>query len=61
MGPFPAPLVRKAGTYRAQLMVEVSRGAGLLSRLGRIEGCVRAVKARRALRWAIDVDPFEMG
>ena len=61
IGPFPAPLVRKAGTYRAQLLIEVSREAGLLQRLARIEDCVRAVKAQRALRWAIDVDPLEMG
>ena len=61
LGPFPAPLVRKAGTYRAQLLIEVSREAGLLQRLAGIETCVRAVKARRALRWAIDVDPQEMG
>lgn len=60
-GPFPAPLARKAGTHRAQLLLEMPRGGPLRARLTRVEASIRDVKVPRGVRWSVDVDPIEMG
>lgn len=59
LGPYPAPMERRAGRYRAQVMLQSDLRAPLqhlltqwLPRLGRLP------EARR-VRWSIDVDPAE--
>ncbi len=56
-GPVPASMEKKAGRYRAQLVV-------VASRRGTLAGCVRAlieagesVPSRRSVRWSVDIDP----
>lgn len=60
-GPFSAPLARKAGYYRAQLWLELERGAGLLARLDAVTAAIVALGPSRQVRWSVDVDPIEMG
>jgi len=60
LGPAPAPMERREGRYRAQLLLDgAGRGAlhGLLSRL---IPQVEALKSARRVRWSLDVDPGEM-
>ncbi|WP_194757385.1 primosomal protein N' [Aliidiomarina indica] len=57
IGPMPAPLARKAGRYRYQLMLHAASRAALhkllLSKLSLIETLAQTRKAR----WSLDIDP----
>ncbi len=60
-GPLPAALARKAGRFRAQLILQ-SRSRGNLKRsLSRLCADVDAMKLSRSLKWSVDVDPQETG
>lgn len=60
MDPVPSPMERRAGRYRAQLLVRSSERAPLHNFLNWwIEGLERDVAGRR-LRWSIDVDPIDL-
>ena len=59
-GPFPAPMERRAGKYRAQLLLQAPQRA-LLQQL--LTTCLPALESQRdtrKVRWSIDVDPMEM-
>lgn len=60
MDPTPAPMERRAGRYRAQLLVRASTHrtlhAFLEDWLTRLEASPRA----RQVRWSLDVDPLDM-
>lgn len=59
-GPVPAPMERRAGSYRAHLLVQ-SNSRGDLHRL--LAGWLpqmRSLKSARRVRWSVDVDPQEM-
>ncbi len=59
-GPFPAPMERRAGRTRAQLLLQSNSRSTLqqllVSWLSRLE----TLKSGRKVRWSIDVDPLEM-
>jgi primosomal protein N' (replication factor Y) len=57
--PVPAPLERKAGFERAQLMVRARRRGALQAFLPEWKQALEALTARH-VRWAIDVDPQEV-
>lgn len=60
MGPVAAPMMRRQGRYRYQLLLQ-SQQRGLLHQwLGIIESAIYASKLTRQVRWSIDVDPQEM-
>jgi primosomal protein N' (replication factor Y) len=56
--PVPAPLARKAGKARAQLLVEADSRSALQAFLGPWLASLNALRARQ-VRWALDVDPVE--
>ena len=60
LGPVPSPMERRAGRYRAQLLVDAtSRGA--LQRF--LPGWItelESLPSARKVRWSVDVDPQEM-
>ncbi len=59
-GPVPAPMERRAGSFRAHLLVQ-SNSRGELHRL--LAGWLpqmRGLKSARRVRWSVDVDPQEM-
>lgn len=60
-GPLPAPMPRRAGYQRSQVLIE-SENRGLMQAFlpAWIES-LRNVPAARKVRWSIDVDPVEMG
>ena len=60
LGPVPSPMERRAGRYRAQLLVDAgSRGAMQRFLPGWIADLESLASARK-VRWSVDVDPQEM-
>ncbi len=60
LGPAPAAMARRAGRHRAQLLVESRSRAALQGFLGEWVAAIAALRAPRALRWSLDVDPAEV-
>ena len=61
MGPVSAPMERRGGRYRAQLLLRSASRADLQTFLGPwVEGLDR-IRGRRGLRWSLDVDPIDLG
>ncbi len=59
LGPMPSPFGKKAGVYRAQLILQSPRRA-TLQRLGpRLLQLLESNSMSRKLRWSIDVDPTD--
>jgi primosomal protein N' (replication factor Y) len=59
-GPLPAPMPRRAGFQRSQVLIEAAeRGAMQAFLPGWLE-VVRSLPDARRVRWSIDVDPVEM-
>lgn len=59
-GPVPAPMEKRAGRFRAHLLVQTAQRRELQSRLGQWVAEIGALKGARRVRWSIDVDPQEM-
>ena len=59
-GPFPAPMERRAGRSRAQLLLQSSSRASLQQLLTPWLQRLEILKSGRRVRWSIDVDPLEM-
>jgi len=60
LGPVDAPLARKAGRYRQQLLLESTRRNILHAALSSLEPRLEDSKAARRARWSIDVDPVQL-
>ncbi len=60
LGPVPAPMERRAGRYRAQLLLLASRRIQLQKALAACIPEMGALKQARRVRWSLDVDPAEM-
>ncbi len=60
LGPAPAAMARRAGRHRAQLLVESPARAPLQGFLSQWVPQVASLRAPRALRWSVDVDPLEV-
>ncbi len=60
-GPMPAPMPRRAGYQRSQLLVECADRAIMQAFLGAWIAELRGLPQARRVRWSIDVDPVEMG
>ncbi len=60
LGPVPAPMERRAGRYRAQLLVESAERSALRRLLDRWVPQLEGSKSGRRVRWSLDVDPQEM-
>lgn len=59
-GPVPAPMERRAGRWRAQLMVHAQRRPELQCFLEEWMPQVEGLKSGRRVRWSLDVDPSEL-
>ncbi|HET7651326.1 MAG TPA: primosomal protein N', partial [Gammaproteobacteria bacterium] len=59
LGPVPAPMERRAGRYRAQLLLLAAQRAALHSGLAQVLPQIQSLRAARRVRWSIDVDPAE--
>ncbi|MBK1723300.1 primosomal protein N' [Thiocystis violacea] len=60
LGPVPAPMGRRAGRHRAQLLVQCAERPLLQRFLGQWTAALRRLPKRRGLRWSLDVDPQDM-
>ena len=60
LGPQPAPMERRAGRYRAQLLVQASDRHSLQNFLGPWLQKLEGLQSGRKVRWSVDVDPQDM-
>lgn len=60
LGPIPAPMERRAGRFRAQLLVQSQNRAALHKLLFQLRHYCENSKHSRAVRWSLDVDPTDM-
>jgi len=58
--PLPAPMERKAGKFRAQLLLKADSRGALQLLLSAACPQVESMKAARLTRWSIDVDPVDL-
>ncbi len=58
--PLPAPMERRAGRYRAQLLVQSNARPPLHAFLGRWVAELAEAKFSKKVRWSLDVDPLDM-
>ncbi len=60
LGPVDAPMARRAGRYRAQLLLQSSDRRSLHTLLTDLRPILENDAAARKVRWSIDVDPIEL-
>jgi primosomal protein N' (replication factor Y) len=60
LGPAPASMERRAGRYRAQLLLEARSRPSLKQFLDEWLPRVEQLRHPRPLRWSVDVDPIEV-
>ncbi|KRW61599.1 primosomal protein N' [Pseudomonas sp. TTU2014-080ASC] len=60
LGPVPAPMERRAGRFRAQLLLQGNARAGLHRLLHHWMPVLEQMPAGRAVRWSLDVDPIDL-
>ncbi len=59
-GPVPAPMERRGGRYRAQLLLQSTQRPQLQRYLDRWLPLVEGHEAGRRVRWSLDVDPVDL-
>ncbi len=60
LGPIPSPMERRAGRYRAQLLIQAPQRGALHRLLTPLLPELEKSKLGRKVRWSLDVDPIEM-
>lgn len=60
LGPVPAPMEKRAGHYRAHLLIQATRRSDLHQLLDAWLPGLKKIPGQRKVRWALDVDPTEM-
>ena len=60
LGPLPAPMPRRAGFQRAQLVVSALRRPALHAALDAALPVLRDAPEGKRLRWSVDVDPVDL-
>lgn len=60
LGPAPAPMGKRAGWHRAQLLLQAGRRADLQQLLSRWTPTLAQLPHVRRVRWSLDVDPVEL-
>ena len=58
--PMPAPMARRAGRARGQLLLTAAQRPALQSSLGQWIPRLYELKSARKVRWSIDVDPVDL-
>lgn len=59
-GPLPAPMPRRAGMHRAQLLVSATQRRTLHGALDAVVPSLHALPEARKARWSLDVDPVDL-
>ncbi len=60
LGPIPAPMPRRAGRYRAQLLLQSHSRPALQAFLTQLTPRIETLPTGRYVRWSLDVDPLEI-
>jgi len=60
LGPVDAPMARRAGRFRAQLLLQSSDRKALHTVLGHLRPVLESEPIARRVRWSVDVDPVEL-
>ena len=60
LGPAPAPMERRSGRYRAQLLLQAEHRPPLHQLLNQLLARIEGSKQARQVRWSLDVDPVEL-
>ncbi|TVP93163.1 MAG: primosomal protein N' [Pseudomonadaceae bacterium] len=60
LGPVPSPMERRAGRYRAQLLLQANQRAPLHSLLHQLLPLLEQDPLGRKVRWSLDIDPLDM-
>jgi len=60
IGPLPAPMQRKSGRFRAQLLLGGKSRAAVRRTAERIVELAESLPEGKRLRWSVDIDPLEM-
>lgn len=60
-GPVPAPMEKRAGRFRAHLLLQAPRRGPLHDLLAALIPHVENLPMARRVRWSVDVDPQELG
>ncbi len=60
LGPVAAPMERRAGRYRAQLLLQSAHRPALHRLLERWIPGLEKMKSARRVRWSLDVDPIDL-
>ncbi|MFO1351262.1 MAG: primosomal protein N' [Gammaproteobacteria bacterium] len=60
LGPIPAPMEKRAGRYRAQLLAQAEQRQMLHPFLDAWLERITGLKSSRKVRWSLDVDPLDM-
>ena len=60
LGPVPAPMPRRAGYSRYQLLLQSNQRAALHHFLDELIPAITALKPGKKLRWSLDIDPVDL-
>jgi primosomal protein N' (replication factor Y) len=60
LGPMPAPMERRAGRYRWQLLIECAERKALHHWIHEVIGHAEQLPLGRKVRWSLDIDPQEL-
>lgn len=60
LGPIPAPMARRAGQYRYQLLFQHDNRNGLHHLLRQLVPKISGLNVGQKVRWSIDVDPVDL-
>ncbi len=60
LGPVSAPMERRAGRYRAQILLQCRQRPPLHALLAQLQPKMEGSPLARRVRWTIDVDPIEL-
>ena len=60
MGPFPALMERRAGRYRAQLLIQAINRKQLQNLFAKSITQIENEKTAKKVRWSIDIDPLDL-
>jgi primosomal protein N' (replication factor Y) (superfamily II helicase) len=60
LGPVPAPMEKRAGLYRYQLLFQSSKRSDLQKLLTELIASIDSIKHVKKIRWSLDVDPVDL-
>jgi primosomal protein N' (replication factor Y) len=60
IGPLPAPMQRRAGMFRAQLLLRAPDRRSARTAAAMLVAAAEQLPARQRLKWSIDIDPQDM-